>query len=712
MTEILDDEPLRFKRHYLFSLRFPGGAEAEFRREYRGQFRLYTQITWWILTVILIIPLFDDYVTFPDLRWSLFPLRLISFTLTLGASIAITFLPWFKDEGLHGFTAATGTLVSLCSIAIHVFIPESLFLFYVLSTIVGITIRTLFVTTLHSLYSTVGGIFLVVTFALVVFERPETPTPMAVRLTLLITVMICINLIGTYLIERYARVVFAQHRDLQRQSTSLVEQARQLKISIGEAERANLAKSVFLSNMSHELRTPLNAVIGFAQLLERKNTLAGEDRKSLRLIHKAGEHLLGLINDVLSISKIEAGKLTLDAKPFDLPNLLSAVQSISRVRANEKGLAVRFELDASLPRVVLGDEGKLRQVLVNLLSNAVKFTDSGWVLLRARWDKADGRGRVLFEVEDTGKGIAVEEVGKLFVAFVQTESGRSAKEGTGLGLVISREIVRLMGGDIRVQSELGRGTTFAFDVRLDVSTNALAELDRRRVAGLTSNQPAPRILVVDDTDESRILLVKLLEGARFHVMDAANGQQAVEAWTRWRPDLIFMDMRMPVMDGREATRRIRSEEGATGAPRCHIIALTASAFEHERDEILSCGADDFIAKPYRIEALFANLAEHLGVSYDYQEDAPDANHEEGATAGGPDLTLTSERLRGIPDTLVRALYDALASGDTGAAAKLAEQVSVDDVALGRALAFEIRSFKIDEILALLESLEPPFGPRA
>ncbi len=396
---------------------------------------------------------------------------------------------------------------------------------------------------------------------------------------------------------------------VRRRTAELAEALARVEASEARAVEANRAKSVFLANMSHELRTPLNAVLGFAQLLERDPVIGVAGREELGIIRRSGEHLLGLINDVLSISRIEAGKLSLDARPFDLPELLSSVVGMIRVRAAGKGLAVGFEPAGDLPRGVLGDDGKLRQVLLNLLGNAVKFTERGRVVLRARWTD----GRAAFEVADTGPGITAAERERLFQPFVQTEAGRRSREGTGLGLAISRQMVSLMGGDLRVASRPGHGSTFSFDIGLPI-----AELPGSAtpsfVGGLEEGQGSPRILVVDDTLENRILLERLLTHAGFQVRQASNGAEAVETWGTFRPDAVFMDMRMPVMDGREATRRIRELEHGAGG-RTVIVALTASAFEHEQSDILASGADELVVKPFEVEAIFAVLARTLGVRY-------------------------------------------------------------------------------------------------
>jgi signal transduction histidine kinase/ligand-binding sensor domain-containing protein/CheY-like chemotaxis protein len=456
------------------------------------------------------------------------------------------------------------------------------------------------------------------------------------------------------------------------------------------AQQANRAKSTFLASMSHELRTPLNAVIGFAQVLERRDSLRGEDRESVRIIHRSGEHLLNLINDVLSLSKIEAGALALDLKPFDLPGLLESVRAIIRVRAEARGLELRFHLDPDLPRVVKGDEGKLHQVLVNLLGNAVKFTAAGEVSLRVRLVG----DRTRFEVEDTGQGITEDDLPKLFVAFAQTESGQRSKEGTGLGLAISRQIVNLMGADIEVRSRVGEGSTFSFEIELPASTEALRARDRR-VIGLAPSQGAVKVLVVDDTEENRLLLKRLLVSTGFEVQEASNGRQAVERFETFHPALIFMDVRMPVMDGLEATRHIRDLESRGGLRRCAILALTAGAFEHEREEMLGGGADDFVAKPFRVGIIFEKIEQHLGVTYTYE--AQDTGPVE---RGG--LTVIAERLLLLGAERRRELHEALAAGHVRRVRAAVERIRLEDEVLGDALLTEVQAFRLDDLLRLLD----------
>ncbi len=464
------------------------------------------------------------------------------------------------------------------------------------------------------------------------------------------------------------------------------------------AEAANQAKSVFLANMSHELRTPLNAVIGFAQLMNRDRALPSVHREHLGIIVRSGEHLLGLINDVLSLSKIEAGRDILTPVAFDLLPFLENLSEMLRTRAEGKGLEMAFEPGDLPPSTVYGDESKLRQILINLIGNAIKFTREGRITLRAGWRN----GRARFEVEDTGPGMTPEEVATLFQPFTQTETGEKAKEGTGLGLVISRNFARLMQGDIVVDSVRGRGTTFVVTLDLPVApegetSRQLAE--ERRVVGLEAGQEHRRILVVDDVSENRILLGKLLESVGFEVRQAANGVEAMALWKEFTPRLIWMDMRMPVMDGLTATRAIRDEErrARPGTSPVKIIALSASALEHERAGVIAAGCDDFLAKPFRESAIFEKLTVHLGVRFAYESAVPPAE-------ALPSGVLTAVRLAALPSHLLAPLRDALEIGDDEAAARAVASIRPQDPHLADALADAVARFQVDELMSLFEQL--------
>jgi CheY-like chemotaxis protein len=349
-------------------------------------------------------------------------------------------------------------------------------------------------------------------------------------------------------------------------------------------------------------------------------------------------------------------------------------------------------------------------VLINLLGNAVKFTEVGGVTLRLRWSAAgESSGTASFEISDTGSGISESELRDLFQAFVQTESGRKAREGTGLGLVISQNIVRMMGGEIRVLSRVGHGTTFTFDVTLAVGSEEALQHNARTVTGLARGEPRRRILVADDSPDNRVMLTKLLKKVGFEVWDVVNGREVVEVWREWRPHLVLMDVRLPVMDGMTVASIIRSEEvgAASGEPAAEseiphstkIVALTASVFEHERREFLSLGFDDLITKPFRQDAILECIADHLGVRYAFDE----LESVPGKTAEADTTALTAERLAAIDDAVVGRLDEALQIGDIVAANSEVDEIRKTDSALADALSRSLSKFEFDAVLRAVES---------
>src|SRR6476619_6312132 len=341
-------------------------------------------------------------------------------------------------------------------------------------------------------------------------------------------------------------------------------------------QQANRAKSVFLANMSHEIRTPMNAILGFSQLMLRDHDVTPQQCQYLGTINRSGEHLLALINDILEMSKIEAGRTTLNLSTFDLPALLKDLEMMFRVRTDEKRLTFSVEMIGDVPQFIVTDINKLRQVFINVIGNAVKFTEQGGIALRVRADREGATGPCLrVEVEDTGPGISADEQGKLFRHFEQTKTGQKAGTGTGLGLAISREFVRLMGGDITVSSQVGKGSVFAIDLPLKEgeARSVQAKDAPRRVLGLEPGQATCRVLIADDIEDNRQLLAQLLAPVGFVTRLATNGAEAVQEFEEWGPHLILMDFRMPEMDGHEAIRRIRAMDGGKDAK---IVAVTAS----------------------------------------------------------------------------------------------------------------------------------------
>ena len=466
-----------------------------------------------------------------------------------------------------------------------------------------------------------------------------------------------------------------------------------------KAEEANQAKSIFLANMSHELRTPLNAILGFTQIMTRSTTLPQEHHEYVDIISRSGDHLLTLINNVLDLSKIEAGRMTLNETTFDLHSLLSDLGDMFRLRAREKGLSFQVEYPPNLPHHIRTDAVKLRQILINLLSNAMKFTHEGGVIVQVGSQDVDSdHATIHFGVEDSGTGMAPDELEQLFEAFGQTSSGRQAHEGTGLGLAISRKFVQRMGGDMSVQSEVGRGSIFAFTitVALDKAGDKMPTEAPPQVIGLVPGQPTYRILITDDRTDNRTLLIKLLAPLGFDLREARNGQEALAVWEMWHPHLIWMDMRMPVMDGYEATRRIKD---TPQGQQTVVVALTASVFDEEQAHVMAAGGDDFMRKPFRENDIYHAMATHLGVRYCYAED------ETVATDDGTDSTngapLTTEAFARLPLECVAALQHAALLGDIGMLHQVIDQIRAYDTALADRVYHLVESFQFEQIVEVI-----------
>ena len=452
---------------------------------------------------------------------------------------------------------------------------------------------------------------------------------------------------------------------------------RDLVLARDLAETANRAKSAFLSNMSHELRTPLNAVLGFSELLLKDPLLTPIQRENLDIINRSGAHLLNLINDILDMVKIETGRVQIRQAPFDLTTLVGDIAGTLRVRAAEKGLQLRLDPSAQVPRYVRGDETKLRQILINLIDNAIKFTPQGEVVLCLDMLPNPGGVHLSIKVKDSGIGIAPEDRTRIFDPFVQV-SAVDTQKGTGLGLAIARQFVESLGGRISVTSQLGQGSCFQVDLPIEPVEEAearVADIDPREIVGLEPDQPDHRILIVDDQPENALLLKQLLEKVGFRVRIAEDGERGVELFQSWHPDFIWMDWRMPVLDGLEATRRIRA---AADGRTVKIVAITASVLPEQQAEILAAGVDDIIHKPYPLRAIFDGLARHLGVRYVYQERAATS----GSATG---ITLTPAALADLPEDIRQELADALVALDCARIDQLIARIAERDAALGQAM---------------------------
>jgi signal transduction histidine kinase/CheY-like chemotaxis protein len=466
-----------------------------------------------------------------------------------------------------------------------------------------------------------------------------------------------------------------------------------------QALAANRAKGVFLANMSHELRTPLNAILGFSGLL-RENAVTDEQRQDLDVINRSGEHLLNVINAVLDLAKIDSGRVEIAKNPVNLPELVRDVTELMLIHAKAKGLELRVEGLAEIPRFIRSDSDKLRGILINLLSNAVKYTDRGTVTLRLfAKDLELDRVVLKFEVEDTGIGIAPGDQGRIFDAFVQTGKTASQK-GTGLGLTITRQFVELMGGTIHVESRAGKGSRFC--IELPVARTEDSEIERskgseERIVGLKPDQPEYRILIVEDEKENWLLLQRILQNAGFTVRVAEEGAEAVEMFQSWRPHFIWMDLRMPVMEGAEATRRIRALPGGADVK---IAAVTASAFASEREGVLAAGVDDFVRKPYRSTEIFNCLARHLGVQYRVRTTRSPSH--------GNLAKLRPEEMRALPGALRTELAGALARLDTNRVTQIIKQVGEQDTALASMLLAWADRFAYSEILDTIAECDSTF----
>ncbi|HEY9834162.1 MAG TPA: PAS domain S-box protein [Stenomitos sp.] len=488
-----------------------------------------------------------------------------------------------------------------------------------------------------------------------------------------------------------------------RNLTDLKQVELELQRAKEAAEVANRAKSLFLASMSHELRTPLNVMLGFTQVMNRDSSLTLEQRESLQIISRSGHHLLALINDVLDLSKIEAGRLTLDESSFDLLHLLRSLRDMFNQKAESRGLQLYLEIASDVPQYVNSDPNKLRQVLINLLSNAIKFTHKGSVSLNVNRNNYQEMTGLMFAVSDTGVGIAPNEMNHIFDAFVQAQAGKVAPEGTGLGLAISRKFVQLMGGDITVSSILGEGSTFKFEipVRLALASEVTPTQYQRQVIGLAPGQPPYRILVADDQAENRQLLVKLLTPLGLEVQEAQNGEEAVMLWQQWQPHLIWMDIRMPQMDGYEATQRIRSSVDGQATI---IIALTAHVSSSDRTLALSAGCNDFISKPFQVETLFAKMAEYLGLRYVYaQNDLPSVtSHDDDQPPAQADI-LTAQNLSVMPLDWITQLHQAAQLCDDEEIFHLIEQIPAEQAPLIARLRQLAHDFQFQPIVKLTQT---------
>ena len=453
-----------------------------------------------------------------------------------------------------------------------------------------------------------------------------------------------------------------------------------------EATTANKAKSIFLARMSHELRTPLNAILGFTNILKKSMNTTNEEKENLNIIKRSADHLLSIINEILELSKIEAGKMELSPKEFNFYELIKDIENLFATRCQSKDLDFSVQISKNLPKYIKADIQRLRQILINLLGNSLKFTKKGEIKLVIY----ETHNKIFFELKDSGIGISKENLEKVFKPFVQVKQDSYTEQGTGLGLAITKELITLMGGNIYVKSEVNVGTQFYFSINYEKveEKNFVQKNEEKEIIGVKNENFTKTILVVDDIKENRDLIVLLLNSYRFKTLQANSGLEALKLYDEEKIDLIFMDILMENLDGLETTKQIRSKKNGKNIP---IIALSANVYDEDKKEALKSGANDFLPKPVEEKDILLILEKYLKIELEYENEKNE------------DKIDMKNEIKNLPKEFFEKLREMVLNMDNDGILHLLDEHRVT-VGLRNYINILLEEFKYQELIKFLENI--------